>query len=241
MRSGTTALFSYLVQHPQIAGSYDKEVHYFDWNYRKGEFWYRSHFPLKFEVKPNALIGEATPYYLYYPRAPKRIHALLPNAKLIAVLRNPTERAISNYFFSVSMKKETLPIMEAMQAEDRRLPVEEERILLDDSYVSDDHIFFSYKQRGLYLDQLERYWKYFDRQQIMILQSEELLTATRDVLKHTFEFLGVDKNFSPTDVSPINAGHNRVDVQPAVYQYLNEYFVPHNKRLYKEIGRDLGW
>jgi hypothetical protein len=241
MRSGTTSLFSHLLQHPHISGSYEKETHYFDWNYWRGEGWYRSNFPLKYSVKTGTLVGEATPYYIFHPHAPKRIHALLPNARLIVLLRDPTDRAISHYFFSAAADHETLPIMEALLAEDKRIQPELDKMLQDESYFSTSHIWSSYKLRGLYLDQLRRYWEYFDRERILIVKSQHLFKSPKDTLRKVFEFLGVEPETELRDLSARNTGWNKVEVHSDVYQYLDDFFSPFNERLYTSIDQDFGW
>jgi hypothetical protein len=241
MRAGSDSIFSYLIQHPQILGSYIKETHYFDWNYSKGVGWYRSNFPSVFEVKENTRVGEATPDYLVYPHIPKRIHALLPDAKLIAILRNPTYRAISHYFFTKFFGWETLPLMDALLAEEERIRPKLEKMLQDESYFNDDTIWFSYKQRGLYIEQLRKYWEVFDRKQILIIDNRKLLNETRDTLKIIFEFLEIDPDIEIKNLSRKNVTNYPADIPLSVYQYLNEFFAPFNEQLFVEIGQDFGW
>ena len=100
-KAGTTSLFSYLSEHPQMIPSLKKEVHYYDGglhentdNYKKGVSWYRSNFPLKILHKNNAIAFEASPYYLYHPLVPKRLYEDAPDSKIVILLRNPAERAI---------------------------------------------------------------------------------------------------------------------------------------------------
>jgi hypothetical protein len=127
-KSGTSSLFYYLGQHPQIIPSYKKEVHFFDGglnpnvdNFNKGEPWYRSHFPLKRNTINNQKAFEASPLYLFNPLSPQRIYELIPEVRLIAVLRNPVERAISHYFHEKWAGREPFPIMKALQSEEKRL------------------------------------------------------------------------------------------------------------------------
>jgi hypothetical protein len=241
MRAGSDSIFAYLIQHPQILGSYIKETHYFDWNYSKGVAWYRSNFPFVFEVKEDTLVGEATPDYLVYPYISRRIHALLPEAKLVAILRNPTYRAISHYFFSKFFGWETLPLMDALLAEEERIRPKLEKMLQDESYFSDETIWFSYKQRGLYIEQLRRYWEVFDRKQILIIDNAKLLNETRDTLKIIFEFLDIDPGIEIKDLSRKNVTNYPADIPLSVYQYLNEFFAPFNEQLFEEIDQDFGW
>ncbi len=126
-KSGTTSLYSYLSQHPQLLPSIHKAVHFFDGgldesadNFEKGEAWYRAHFQLRMHAHERTF--EASPLYIFNPLAPKRIYDLVPEAKIIAVLRNPTERAISQYFHEKGGKnRDPLSIREALREEETRL------------------------------------------------------------------------------------------------------------------------
>ncbi len=241
MKSGTSSLFSYLIQHPQIMGSYKKEVHFFDWNYSKGTSRYRSHFPLARAVKPGMLAGEASPSYLYSPRAPARIHALLPQARLIALLRNPTERAISHYFHAVRTHRESLPLMEALWAEEERIAPALEKMRRDEFFKSPELVWHSYKKRGIYVEQLKRYWRYFDKDQLLIVNSDAIFNDPRAALKRIFTFLGVDPDVEIRNLAAENVGGNRTDVPLSVYAYLDAFFAPYNEELYEHIQQDFGW
>lgn len=237
MKSGTSSLFHYLAQHPQVFSSFHKEPHYFDNHYDKGEQWYRAHFPLTREMSPDSKTGEASPLYIFNPLVANRIHQLVPNAKLIAILRNPVDRAISHYFHVVRNKRERLPMMEAFQSEDKRL----QPALQDKDYRNPAFIRFSYKRRGLYREQLERYWQRFSKEQLLILNSEAFFENPEQVLRKVFRFLGIDEKFEVADLKPRNVASNRTDVDAEVYEYLQDYFEPHNEELFAELGERFPW
>ncbi len=119
MKCGTSSLFKYLGQHPQLFRSNYKEIRYFshDNYYAKGEKWYRSHFPRMKDMPSGSLTFEASPDYLIYPASSVRIASLIPNVKLIVLLRNPTERAISHYFHNIKKGRDQKQILEAMKVE----------------------------------------------------------------------------------------------------------------------------
>lgn len=94
-RSGTTSLFDYFLNHPQVRPALKKELHFYDLHHERGVGWYRASFPRRRQLSNGRITGEATPNYLVHPLAPERLHAVTPNAKLIALLRNPTDRAHS--------------------------------------------------------------------------------------------------------------------------------------------------
>jgi hypothetical protein len=158
MKSGTSSLFAYLSQHPQLYPSCKKEVHFFDGGlnpkidtFEKGQAWYRAHFPLTSKMSIDSKTFEASPLYIFNPLAPKRIFDLVPNVKIIAVLRNPIERAISHYFHEKRKNRESLPIYEALLNEEKRL----EPVIKRKDYKNRIFIDYSYKTRGLYKEQLE--------------------------------------------------------------------------------------
>ncbi|MEM1260746.1 MAG: sulfotransferase domain-containing protein, partial [Bacteroidota bacterium] len=96
MKSGTSSLLEYLVDHPQIKKGKEKEIHFFDKYFSKGVEWYETQFPKK-EENSDFLTGEATPAYLLFPSIPKKVYELYPDVKLIVILRNPVDRAFSNH------------------------------------------------------------------------------------------------------------------------------------------------
>ncbi|MEN8129605.1 MAG: sulfotransferase [Pseudomonadota bacterium] len=244
MKSGTSSLFAYLAQHPQLIRSSEKELNFFHQgavlnteDFIGDQAWYRAHFPLRRKTRTVFKTFEASPGYIFNPLVPNRIFNFIPSVKLIAILRNPTERAISHYFHEVRTKQEHLSIYQALQEEEERLrPAIESK-----DYWG--HVFrrYSYKSRGLYKIQLERFLQYFSWQQILVLSSDELLNNTDSTLRRVFEFVGVEAEFKVKDLMPRNIGHNRTKIDPVIYEYLDNYFLPHNKALYELTGEDYGW
>ena len=129
MKSGTSILYNkFLSQHPCIQRATKKEIHFFDNKYSKGILWYKSHFPTlkeknNFKVKnsQNMLIGEASPFYIFYPHTARRVYEVLPKVKLIAILRNPVDRAYSHYHHIVRNNKENLSFEAAIESEPKRI------------------------------------------------------------------------------------------------------------------------
>lgn len=242
-KAGTTSLFDYLNQHSQIKMSTPlKEVHYFSYNYSKGLNWYKSNFPIVTKKeKNNILVGEASPYYLFHPHSAERIHKILPDIKLIVILRNPTDRAISHYFHELRHNTETLPIIDALKAEESRITPEYDKMLNNHSYESQIHQNLSYKARGRYTEQLEQYYKYYSKNQLLIITSEDLFKNTADCLKSVYDFLGIKTEIEGIDITPSNVGKNKKKIDTNVYQYLDNYFKTENKKLSNLINRKLPW
>jgi len=247
-KSGTTSLYRYLSQHPQLIASYKKEVHFFDGgidnyyvdNFEKGEAWYRANFPRKRKSNTSQKVFEASPLYLFNPLVPQRIYDFMPEVKLIAILRNPVERAISHYFHAKRKQGvgvETLPMLEAFQAEEERL----KPIVKQQDFKNPIFRRHSYKGKGLYYEQLKRYLNYFSNKSILVLDSESFFAVPDDGLRMIFEFVGVDSGFTVPDLKPGNVGKNKVEVGLDVYDYLENYFEPYNQKLYKLLGRSFSW
>jgi hypothetical protein len=245
-RSGSTSLYNYLIEHPDILPGLMKEVHFFDNNYHKGVNWYRSFFPLAYSIrrmernhKRRTITGEATPYYLFYPHAPKRIHATCPDVKLIVLLRNPVERAYSHYHHEVRLGVEELPFAEAIEREKTNIPREMAMILDDENYRSFGHQNYSYLSRGIYIEQLEVWNEYFSRDNMLVLKSEELFSNPDLVLGRTFAFLGVSEQTSIDYQIHNSLSYN--EIEPEIFESLTDFFEPYNQRLYHFLEMNLGW
>jgi len=243
-KAGTTSLAAYMSEHPQLFPATLKEVHYFDGGldpavdtFEQGESWYRAHFPTFKELGREGLAFEATPLYLFNPLACSRIAKLVPAVRLITVLRNPMERAISHYFHQRRKGRESLALLDAMEAESSRLAP----ALASGDYKDERFIHFSYKSRGQYAEQIQRYFREFPRERLLVVSSEGLFTTPAVVLKRVFQFLDVDHEFQVADTSPRNVASNRDEAGRDVVELLAAHFKPHNERLYEMLGRDFGW
>ena len=249
-RCGTTSLYSYLVQHPLILPSFKKEVHFFDHNYHRGTLWYKAFFPSIFQLiikqKENGLAshrsmltGEATPYYFFHPLAPKRIARILPNVKLIVLLRNPIDRAFSHYNHEVRMGTETLSFEEAIKHEKSRLQGEREKILTKANYRSYAYQHFSYLNRGIYISQVLYWLNFFPIDQLHVVCSEDFFEYPESVLKDITKFLGVPP-FKLKRYRQYNqAKYKKMD--SLLRKKLATYFKSYNEHLYTFLGRSYRW
>lgn len=164
----------------------------------------------------------------------------VPRARLIALLRNPVDRAYSHYQMVANMGQETLPFEDAIEAEGARLRGEEARMLEDEHYFSFAHQYFSYLSRGFYVDQLVRWSKYFDREQLLILKSEDFFERPAERFRYVIDFLGLPA-WEPVAWKIVLKGEYERELNPATRQRLEEYFEMHNLRLYEYLGVDFGW
>jgi len=235
-KSGTSSLHGYLVQHPGVIEPLRKEVHYFDENYARGEAWYRAHFG---RIGQPGLNLDSSPYYLFHPLAPQRLHALLPQARLIVLLRDPVRRAYSHYWHQRQKGREQLGFEDALAAEPGRLADAEARLADGTLQRSFEHQHFSYLARGRYAEQLARWFELFPREQFLILRFEDLARDPLGTLGTTLAFLGL----SPLESVSLEARHTRKypPMAEATAARLRQYFEPHNRRLEALLGRAMGW
>jgi Sulfotransferase domain len=238
-RSGTTSLFNYLVRHPRILPPYGKEIHYFDHYYDRGVRWYRGRFPYAHQLR-SALTLDASPYYLAHPLVPGRAASLLPDVKLIALLRNPIERALSHHQHEVRGGRESLSFVEAIEKEQERLEGEEERLQSDPAYYSYNHHRYSYTRRGLYLSQLRGWTQHYPRSQLLVLQSEWLYRDPVAASAAVYEFLGLEPH-RLDHYKPFLQGNYERDMPADLRRRLEEYFEPHNRELYQWLGVEFDW
>jgi hypothetical protein len=244
-KAGTTALYAYLLRHPAIIGPSWKEVSFFDRHYPRGEAWYRGHFPNMLRrraverrtgVAPRA--GEASPSYVFHPYAPARVAQLVPGVRLIVLVRNPVDRALSHYHHEVALGRESLSFEAAIECEDERMSGELER-MRDPSYFSHAWWNYTYLARGRYAEQLERWLAVFPRERLHVVPSEDLLERPADTYARVLQFIGAPPH--ELDAFPRIFEREYAPMEPATRRRLAERFAEPNRRLYELLGRDLGW
>lgn len=234
-KAGTTSLYNYLIQHPQVEKAIEKEVHYFDLNYYKPFEWYLQCFPGLGGNKKN-ITGEASPYYIFHPTCAVRIKEKLPKVKLIIILRNPVDRAYSHYHHAVRNLGETLAFEEAIEMEEARLAGELEKLERDPFYCSYNYQHYSYLSRGIYVDQLKNWYDLFPAKQILLLKYEELFSNPSDYMNKVSEFLKISPHNYAFDI--FNQGEYS-DMSGETQKRLKQFFKPHNEKLHNFIQNDL--
>jgi hypothetical protein len=244
-KAGTTALYSYLREHPAIAGPPWKEVSFFDRHFWRGEAWYRGNFPNRLYLRRmraragvEPIVGEASPSYVFHPLAPQRVVALVPDVRLVVLVRNPVDRALSHYHHEVALGREPLSFEEALEQEDARLKGELER-MRDPKYFSHAWWNFTYRSRGRYADQLERWLEIFPRERLLIVPSEDLLDRPAETYGQVLDFLGAPRHELESYPKVFERAYAEMD--PRTRNELREYFAEPNRRLYELVGHDLRW
>lgn len=240
-KCGTTSLYSYLIQHPCVASAYKKEINFFNINFNKGMAWYRSHFPstiykryIKHTFGRDFITGEGSPDYLNHPYAPKRIFDMIPQVKIIIMLRNPVDRAYSNYHMRVRKRRENLTFQDAINREIENIGNNRSRPG-DENYPP----YKGYLSRGIYINQLKAWMDLFSKEQITILQSEIFFDNPPKIFTHVSKFLDLP-NWELKNYEVLNSG-NYSGMNPSTRKYLIEFFKPYNQELYESLGMDFNW
>jgi hypothetical protein len=235
-KAGTTALYAYLRWHPQITGPSFKEVSFFDRHYARGERWYRAHLPAR---RRDRIVGEASPSYLFHPLAPERVAQLLPDARLIALLRNPVDRAFSHYQHEVALGREPLAFEEAIDREGERMQGEVEHMLRDPEYFSEAWWNYTYLARGRYAEQLERWFESFPRERLLVLLTDELGADPAGTHRRVLEFLGVEPRELPSYPRIFEREYEQM--ASGTRTRLERTFQEPNRRLASLLNRQLPW
>jgi hypothetical protein len=242
-KAGTTSLIRYLRDHPDVLLEPGVgEVHFFDNHWERDELFYRSHFPRTSRLERHAqqtnrttLTGEKTPYYLFHPLVPERAAKTIPDAKLIALLRNPAERAASHHKMNVNAGNETLPFADAIDAEDERVKPALQAIVEGRAPAGGGPAnLYSYVARGRYAEQLDRWSQYYPREHLLVLRSEDLLTDPEQTYASVLQFLDLAPHHP--EFVRYNAARKPYAVDPAVRDKLDALFAEPNRRLAAEYG-----
>lgn len=244
-KCGTSSMHQYFTQHPGLVSASIKEVHFFDggldpnWDkFSEGEKLYRSYFPFKSTVRAQkALTFEASPCYIFNPLAAERMARLVPNARLVVLLRDPVERAISHYFHELRRGRETEDIVTAFALEDERLA----QAKSTGNYKDTRFINLSYKTRGLYAEQLAGVFRHFDREQVLVLEAESFFENPMEIMQQVLQFVGASQFPAPINVKPIGAGGNKTEVPDGVREALQAYFKAPNQALASLLNKPFRW
>jgi hypothetical protein len=227
-KSGTTALHYFLESHPNITMGDQQEMHFFDdeevFSHPVDYELLHKHFA---PVRPSTIAGECTPIYLYWNPAMERIWKYNPKIKLVIILRNPIERAFAHWNMQRFKKREPLDFLDAVKEEKNRAkeaaPLQSRR--------------FSYVDRGFYVEQLERVFKFFPAEQVKIIKFEGFRDKKSETLHSVFHFLGV---------KPVRLKRNRDrnvvpyerEMTPAERKHLYGIFIEDIAKLEQMLGWD---
>jgi hypothetical protein len=235
-KSGTTSLHDFLARHPEIRMSRIKECHVL-WKTGCSLRNYRAFFPLRARCRADRVkhVGESTPFYLFHPEAAANAQRLAQAVaaeshplKAIAVLRDPVERAWSHYQHAIRQGTETHTFSTALDLEQTRVQL--------DTFSLQHH---TYQSRGLYAEQLERWFAVLGREQVLVLEFRELLAMQPQTRERLREFLGVSQMFEG-DFPAANRGDSQ-RIPTEMRERLAQFYAEPNRRLERLLGFKFSW
>lgn len=234
MKCGTTSLYNYLIEHPQILPSVKKELNFFNKGFDRGIDWYLSHFP-SLPKGQNFITGDASPGYLF-DGVEKEIFSLFPKVKLIVILRNPADRCISHYYHNLKLGKEQRSFEEAICPQlDKFYGLSE----LPDNGKETGEKLTVYLLYGLYVYFLQKWLNFFSKEQILILKSEDLFEHPQSAMHRVFQFLNLpDRHLK--EYKKYNSGVYK-GIDESIYQKLSNFFAESNVKLEELLSQKFNW
>ena len=246
-RGGTTSLYNYLIDHPNILPAFKKEIHFFDNNFYRGMSWYRAHFPIKyycqlkkFIYKQNFITGEASPDYMFNPFTVERVYSKLPNVKIIILLRNPVDRAFSHYHMNVRNGFEVLSFENAIKKAMEVYENNKQSLL---KKIERNIMFYpkyNYLARSKYIEQIKPWLEKFPRKNILIIKSEDLYSTTAETLKEVLKFINLPYIEQQKEFKRFHFGNNPI-MNQNTREFLIDYFKSYNSSLAVYLGINFEW
>jgi tetratricopeptide (TPR) repeat protein len=233
-KCGTTSLYHNLIEHPQILPALKKEIKFWHDDLKQGLDWYLSHF-LPSPKTTRYLTGEASPNYLDLPETAQRVYQYFPQMKLIIILRNPIERAISHYYHWVRLGLEHRSLEEVIETELKTI----DTVLQFPIQYQHWYQSINYIARGVYLGFIQQWMAIFPPEQFMILHSQDLADNPEATMQQVFSFLRLP-NFHSCRYTQLNVGEYP-PISPDLFQTLSQFYQPYNQQLEEYLGRQFGW
>jgi hypothetical protein len=240
-KAGTTSLAANLGRQPGIYVA-PTETGFFIRNSGHSRSWYRSFFPTTGEIEKERIVavGEKGPDYLVFPQVPAMVRRFDPEMKLLLILRDPVERALSHYFHEHDGGYEPFAFGEAIDAEPDRLAGEYDRMLAYPEYFSTSFLRYSYLTRGRYIEHIERWLQFFPREQLHVILLDDLMADPSGTLSATCAFVGAHDEVEAPDPQVRNT-RSYPEMTDAMRLQLADYFRPWNEKLSAFLGRELPW
>ncbi|MFC4403542.1 sulfotransferase family protein [Gracilibacillus xinjiangensis] len=229
-RSGTTFLYKLLDDHPDIfmAKPLKPEPKYFLKDIKELDMNYYLNKYFEEKMVKGKVIGEKSTSYFIRSDIPHKLYNFNPNMKLIFLLRNPIDRAVSNYYFSKNNGLETRDIREALMNEE---------LYADNLNISENP--FAYKYKGNYIYFLNNFLRFFNKEKCLLIKSEDLFANTESELKRVYNFLGVNTDFTPSVPMDYKINESVKDINripEEIVEYLSSYFEKSNTELMKHFN-----
>ena len=242
-RCGTTSLFYHLPEHPCISKSPHDNMGFFNDNFHLGVNWYKSFFPTIFtrnKIKSefgNFLAFDVTTTYMEEESTANNVYQIKPNMKIIVILRNPVDRAYSQYHLSLREKAEKRSFEDAMEENMNELNKEShERYEIKPKFSVEEN---NYLKKGLYAQQLRHWLNIFPMESMLILSTEEFESKQQVIYNKIFEFLNISQ-FEVKNTEKMEKG-SYPQMKSETRSLLLDYFRSHNNELFKLINKKFDW
>lgn len=235
-RAGTSSMFRYLGQHPQVRRPLRKEIDYFSANYGRPPSWYAAHFPLRVAAQSF----DCTPQYLVHPLAAGRCHALLPNAKLVVMVRDPVTRLVSQYSHMRRLGFENLTLREALTAEDERTASDLRAIEEDPGWNPRQFFRFGYLARSRYAEQMQRWLQFYPHTSIHVFDFDEFVGSPESEWTELVRFLELDP-WAPDDFRNWSQPTVKPPTDPVLFHEIRTHLGEDIDRFKDLAGRPLSW
>ena len=232
-KCGTSSLYDYLTQHPQILPAIRKDIQFWhiESTFYHGLDWYLSQFQA-ISSEPNLITGEANPLYINSQPAAERDFQTFPNIKLIVLLRNPIDQVISNYYMRVRGHVENISLEKAIALALKGTPQASNSDL---SEIYDRR----YLRKGRYIEVISQWMNLFPKNQFLIVKSEDFFSDPATTLNQVCQFLEVE-SYQIQEYPKINQG-SYPPISHSMRQTLNDYFRPFNQQLEEYLDRKFNW
>lgn len=236
-KCGTTSLYGALCQHPNMLSATKKEIHYYDSvGSGKSLDWYKAHFPQR--KSESAITGEATPAYLFHPNAARMMAKHYPGMKILILLRNPVERAVSHYFHNRRLGLEILDFTEALRAEGDLAENYHQVLSLNDKDI-EKVMLRSYFLRGLYCQQILQWVNFFPKENMFVATSEEFFSNPRGVVMQAAKHIDLDDCSFDLESKVLNPGVYNQQIEDSDLLLLKDKYAQENLHLEREFGVDI--
>ena len=247
---GTTSMLElYLRSNKEILPSKVNEITYFDQKHNKPVNWYKMFFPTILTKKirqilgKKTLTGEATGGYILNPNAPIRIKKIMPKVKLVVMIRNPVDRTLSHYKRRVRITKEKQLLEDLIEHELKHFDEEFEEYINNEKSIS-RYPLISYLTSSKYSQHIEHWLKIFPKEQFLFINANEYFKNPLKEYNKILKFLGLPPHYPKISgqrgISPKGI-YNETAIKPQTIEYLKNYFIPHNKRLFELINEEYNW
>jgi tetratricopeptide (TPR) repeat protein len=235
-KAGTSSLFKYAIQHPQIIPPLRKELEFWSRRMNRGLDWYLSQFPAIPPGKETYISGEACPGYLDHDVSAERLRAKFPETKLIVILRNPVDRAYSHYNHWLRRQQETRDFETAIQASFDQLSSGTDGTIDEQRLWNTPH---DYLARGVYVVFLKHWMSVFPRDRFLILSNEQLNRDPQATLSQVFDFLELPDAAIEADLRH-NVG-SYLPISDRARQLLERFYTPYNQALETFLDHPFHW